>query len=174
MKVTDTKIPDVKIIEPTVFKDERGYFYESFNHKKFVEAIGRSVTFLQDNHSKPSKGVFRGLHYQLPPHGQEKLVRVVQGEIISVVLDVRETSPTYGKWFCRHFSEDEKLSYWVPEGFAHGFLTISEFSQVVYKTSEYYMPEFEQTIKWNSRRLNIYLDEEVTLISEKDKNGIEF
>ena len=174
MKVTDTIIPGVKVVEPNVFEDERGFFFESFNQKRFEEAIGHEITFVQDNHSKSSKGVFRGLHYQLPPHAQGKLVRVVQGEIISVVVDIREMSPTYGRWVSQYISEDNKLSFWIPEGLAHGFLTISEVAQVTYKTTKYYMPEFERVIKWNSKKLNINLGEEVTLISERDKAGLEF
>ena len=108
MKVTDTKIPDVKIIEPTVFEDERGFFFESFNHKKFEEAIGRSVTFVQDNHSKSSKGVLRGLHYQLPPHAQGKLVRVLQGEVFDVAVDIRKSSPTFGQWVAETLSANNK------------------------------------------------------------------
>ena len=144
MKVTDTKILDVKIIEPTVFEDERGYFYESFNHKKFEEAIGREVSFVQDNHSKSVKGVLRGLHYQLPPHAQGKLVRVVQGEVFDVAVDIRKSSPTFGQWVAEVLSAENKKQLWVPEGFAHGFLTLSETAEVLYKTTDYYASENER------------------------------
>ncbi len=155
MKVTDTKIPDVKIIEPTVFEDERGYFYESFNHKKFEEAIGRKVTFVQDNHSKSVKGVLRGLHYQLPPHAQGKLVRVVQGEVFDVAVDIRKSSPTFGQWVAEVLSAENKKQLWVPEGFAHGFLTLSETAEFLYKTTHYYAAHAEKSIRWNDATLNI-------------------
>lgn len=149
MKVTDTKISDVKIIEPTVFEDERGFFFESFNHKKFEEAIGRKVIFVQDNHSKSSKGVLRGLHYQLPPHAQGKLVRVVQGEVFDVAVDIRKSSPTFGKWVAETLSANNNKQLWIPEGFAHGFLTLSETAEFLYKTTNYYSSASEQSIHWN-------------------------
>ena len=155
MKVTDTKIPDVKVIEPTVFEDERGFFFESFNHKKFEEAIGRSVTFVQDNHSKSSKGVLRGLHYQLPPHAQGKLVRVVQGEVFDVAVDIRKSSPTFGQWVAETLSADNKKQLWIPEGFAHGFLALSETAEFLYKTTNYYSRESERVIRWDDKSLRI-------------------
>jgi dTDP-4-dehydrorhamnose 3,5-epimerase len=155
MKVTDTKIPDVKIIEPTVFEDERGFFFESFNHKKFEEAIGRSVTFVQDNHSKSSIGVLRGLHYQLPPHAQGKLVRVVHGEVFDVAVDIRKSSPTFGEWVAATLSAENKKQVWVPEGFAHGFLTLSDRSITEYKTTDYYNPTHEGTIAWNDPQISV-------------------
>ena len=155
MKVTDTKIPDVKIIEPTVFEDERGFFFESFNHKKFEAAIGRKVTFVQDNHSKSRKGVLRGLHYQLPPHAQGKLVRVVQGEVFDVAVDIRKSSPTFGHWVAETLSAENKKQLWIPEGFAHGFLTLSETAEFLYKTTDYYAPVFEKSIHWNDQFFNI-------------------
>ena len=129
MKVIDTKILDVKLIEPMVFEDERGFFFESFNHKKFEEAIGRKVTFVQDNHSKSVKGVLRGLHYQLPPHAQGKLVRVVQGEVFDVAVDIIKSSPTFGHWVGIKLSAENKKMLWIPEGFAHGFLTLSDTAE---------------------------------------------
>jgi len=155
MKVTDTKIPDVKLIEPTVFEDERGFFFESFNHKKFEEAIGRSVKFVQDNHSKSSKDVLRGLHYQQPPHAQGKLVRVVQGEVFDVAVDIRKTSPTYGKWVAEILSAANKKQLWIPEGFAHGFLTLSETAEFLYKTTNYYFAQAERSIHWNDPEIDV-------------------
>ena len=155
MKVTDTQIPDVKIIEPTVFEDERGFFFESFNHKQFEEAIGRKVTFVQDNHSKSVKGVLRGLHYQMPPHAQGKLVRVVQGEVFDVAVDLRKSSPTFGHWVGEILSAVNKKQIWIPEGFAHGFLTLSETAELLYKTTDYYAREQERAIRWDDSVLNI-------------------
>jgi dTDP-4-dehydrorhamnose 3,5-epimerase len=155
MKVSDTKIPDVKIIEPTVFEDERGFFFESFNHKKFEEAISRQVTFVQDNHSKSSKSVLRGLHYQLPPHVQGKLVRVVQGEVFDVAVDIRKSSATFGQWVAEILSAENKKQLWIPEGFAHGFLTLSEKAEFLYKTTDYYHSELEECIRWDDPSLEI-------------------
>jgi len=170
MKVTDTKIPDVKIIEPTVFEDERGFFFESFNHKKFEEAIGRSVTFVQDNHSKSSKGVLRGLHYQLPPHAQGKLVRVVQGEVFDVAVDIRKSSPTFGQWVAETLSANNKKQLWVPEGFAHGFLTLSETAEFLYKTTDYYAPAVERCISWDDLVIDIIWPQELTpQLSDNDQ-----
>ena len=169
MKVIDSKIPDVKIIEPTVFEDERGFFFESFNHKKFEEAIGRNVTFVQDNHSKSSKGVLRGLHYQLPPHAQGKLVRVVQGEVFDVAVDIRKSSPTFGQWVAETLSAKNKKQLWVPEGFAHGFLTLSETAEFLYKTTNYYVPESERSIRWDDSTLKVDWGNVVTpIVSQKD------
>lgn len=170
MKVTDTKIPDVKIIESTVFEDERGFFFESFNHKKFEEAIGRSVTFVQDNHSKSSIGVLRGLHYQLPPHAQGKLVRVVQGEVFDVAVDIRKSSPTFRQWVAEVLSAENKRQLWVPEGFAHGFLTLSETAEFLYKTTDYYAPAHERCIVWDDPAIGITWPQELTpQPSEKDQ-----
>ena len=169
MKVTDTHIPDVKIIEPTVFEDERGFFFESFHHKKFEEAIGRAVTFVQDNHSKSFKGVLRGLHYQLPPHAQAKLVRVVQGEVFDVAVDIRKSSPTFGHWVADTLSAENKKQMWIPEGFAHAFLTRSQTAEVLYKTTDYYSKAHERAIRWNDEALGIeWPVGRNPLISEKD------
>ena len=171
MKVTDTRIPDVKIIEPTVFEDERGFFFESFNHKKFEEAIGREVSFVQDNHSKSVKGVLRGLHYQLPPHAQGKLVRVVQGEVFDVAVDIRKSSPTFGQWVAEVLSAENKKQLWIPEGFAHGFLALSETAEFLYKTTDYYAALYEKSIDWNDQALNVAWPLVGNPnISEKDKN----
>ena len=175
MKVTDTKIPDVKIIESTVFEDERGFFFESFNHKKFEEAIGRSVTFVQDNHSKSSKGVLRGLHYQLPPHAQGKLVRVVQGEVFDVAVDIRKSSPTYGQWVAETLSAENKKQLWIPEGFAHGFLTLSKTAEFLYKTTDYYAQHYERSIVWNDDSLAILWPERIEVsVSDKDAAALTF
>ena len=172
MKVTDTKIPDVKIIEPTVFEDERGFFFESFNHKKFEAVIGREVTFVQDNHSKSSKGVLRGLHYQLPPYAQGKLVRVVQGEVFDVAVDIRNSSPTFGQWVAETLSAENKKQLWIPEGFAHGFLTLSKMAEFLYKTTNYYAPDFEKSIHWNDQVFNIAWPlAEHPNMSDKDKTS---
>lgn len=172
MKVTDTQIPDVKIIEPTVFEDERGFFFESFNHQKFEEAIGRKVTFVQDNHSKSVKGVLRGLHYQLPPHAQGKLVRVVQGEVFDVAVDIRKSSPTFGQWVSEILSAENKKQLWIPEGFAHGFLTLSETAEFLYKTTDYYAASCEKSIYWSDQALNIVWPlAGHPNISNKDKNS---
>lgn len=169
MKVTDTKIPDVKVIEPCVFEDERGFFFESFNYKKFEKAIGYSVSFVQDNHSKSSKGVLRGLHYQLPPYAQGKLVRVVQGEVFDVAVDVRKSSPTFGKWVGETLSAENKKQLWIPEGFAHGFLTLSETAEFLYKTTKYYAPESERSIRWDDSALKVDWGDVVTpIVSQKD------
>jgi len=175
MKVTDTMIPDVKIIEPTVFEDERGYFFESFNHKKFEEAIGRKVTFVQDNHSKSSKSVLRGLHYQLPPHAQGKLVRVVQGEVFDVAVDIRKSSPTFGQWVAEVLSAENKKQLWIPEGFAHGFLTLSETAEFLYKTTNYYHKECERSIIWNDAGFNISWPQHIQVsVSDKDAAAVAF
>jgi dTDP-4-dehydrorhamnose 3,5-epimerase len=155
MKATSTQIPDVWLIEPRVFGDERGFFFESFNEKAFSEATGTNVSFVQDNHSKSVKGVLRGLHYQLPPKAQGKLVRVVQGEVFDVAVDIRKGSPTYGQWVAETLSADNKKQLWIPPGFAHGFLTLSDTAEFLYKTTDYWSPEHERAIKWDDATLNI-------------------
>jgi dTDP-4-dehydrorhamnose 3,5-epimerase len=155
MKAIDTAIPDVKIIEPTVFADDRGFFLESFNQAKFEAAIGRSAAFVQDNHSRSGKGVLRGLHYQLPPHAQAKLVRVVAGEVYDVAVDIRRSSPTFGQWVGVFLSEENKRQLWIPEGFAHGFLTLSDRVEFLYKTTNYYAPESDCGIRWDDPKIAI-------------------
>ncbi|MFQ1765695.1 dTDP-4-dehydrorhamnose 3,5-epimerase [Aeromonas veronii] len=170
MNVIKTAIPDVLIFEPKVFGDERGFFFESFNHKLFEEAVGYPVTFVQDNHSKSSKGVLRGLHYQLPPHAQGKLVRCVAGEVFDVAVDIRKSSPTFGQWVGVHLSGDNKRQLWIPEGFAHGFLTLSETAEFLYKTTCYYHPESDCGLFWNDPDLAIKWPlEQFPLLSKKDK-----
>ncbi|MGV1017936.1 MAG: dTDP-4-dehydrorhamnose 3,5-epimerase [Fluviibacter phosphoraccumulans] len=155
MKAIPTKIPDVFVIEPRVFGDERGFFFESFNEKAFNAATGSTLPFVQDNHSKSVKGVLRGLHYQLPPKAQGKLVRVVQGEVFDVAVDIRKDSPTYGQWVAEILSADNKKQMWIPPGFAHGFLTLSDTAEFLYKTTDYWSPEHERAIIWNDTTLNI-------------------
>jgi len=155
MNVIQTKIPDVFIFEPKVFGDDRGFFFESFNQQQFEAAIGRSVTFVQANHSKSSRGVLRGLHYQLPPHAQGKLVRCVAGEVFDVAVDIRKSSPTFGQWVGVHLSGDNKRQLWIPEGFAHGFVTLSETAEFLYKTTNYYFLASDRGIQWNDERLAI-------------------
>jgi len=155
MKVIETKIPGLLIIEPKVFGDERGFFFESFNEKAFNAATGNTLPFVQDNHSKSVKGVLRGLHYQLPPRAQGKLVRVVQGEVFDVAVDIREGSSTYGQWVGEVLSAENKKQLWIPPGFAHGFLTLSDTAEFLYKTTDYWSPEHERAILWNDATLNI-------------------
>lgn len=170
MNVIDTEIPDVKIFEPKVFGDERGFFFESFNQKVFEAAIGRKVDFVQDNHSKSTKGVLRGLHYQLPPMAQGKLVRVVQGEVFDVAVDIRKSSPTFGKWVGVNLSAENKRQLWIPEGFAHGFLTLSETAEFLYKTTNFYSQVHEGAIVWNDEILDIaWPDIDFLNLSNKDE-----
>ena len=155
MKVTATKIPGLLIIEPRVFGDERGFFFESFNEQAFNAATGNTLSFVQDNHSKSAKGVLRGLHYQLPPKAQGKLVRVVQGGVFDVAVDIRKDSPTYGQWVGEILSSDNKKQLWIPPGFAHGFLTLSDTAEFLYKTTDTCSPEHERAIRWNDATLKI-------------------
>ena len=155
MNVIKTAIPDVLIFEPNVFGDDRGFFLESFNQQQFEAAVGYPVTFVQDNHSKSSKGVLRGLHYQLPPHAQGKLVRCVAGEVFDVAVDIRKSSPTFGQWVGVHLSAENKRQLWIPEGFAHGFVTLSDTAEFLYKTTNYYAPASEGSILWSDPQLAI-------------------
>jgi dTDP-4-dehydrorhamnose 3,5-epimerase len=155
MKITSTRLPEVLLLEPTIYGDDRGFFFESFSQRIFDEAIGYSVHFVQDNHSKSLQGVLRGLHYQLPPHAQGKLVRVVQGEVFDVAVDIRKNSKNFGQWVGMTLSADNKRQLWIPEGFAHGFLTLSESAEFVYKTTNYYSPSSERCILWNDSTIGI-------------------
>ena len=155
MKVTPTRIPDVLIIEPKIFGDDRGFFFESFNQKAFNEAVGQEITFVQDNHSKSEKYVLRGLHYQLPPKAQGKLVRVEQGEVFDVAVNLRKGSNAYGQWVGEVLSAENKKQFWIPAGCAHGFVTLSETAEFLYKTTDYYAPEFERSLLWNDPVLGI-------------------
>lgn len=174
MKATRLEIPEVILFEPKVFGDERGFFYESFNQQTFNQLTGLNVQFVQDNHSKSQKGVLRGLHYQLPPKAQGKLVRVVQGEVFDVAVDIRKNSPTFGQWVSAILSAENKQQLWIPEGFAHGFLTLSETAEFLYKTTDYYAPEMERCIVWDDTLIAVtwpMLD--ALILSEKDKVGNE-
>lgn len=155
MKVSATELQGLLLIEPRVFGDERGFFFESYNEKVFNEATGTSPRFVQDNHSKSVKGVLRGLHYQLPPRAQGKLVRVVQGEVFDVAIDIRKDSPTYRQWVGEVLSADNNKQLWIPPGFAHGFLTLSDTAEFLYKTTDTWSPEHERAILWNDPTLNI-------------------
>ena len=154
MKVTPTAIPDVLIIEPKVFGDARGFFYESFNHKAFNQATGLNLNFVQDNHSRSSKSVLRGLHYQIQ-QPQGKLVRVVLGAVFDVAVDIRKGSPTFGQWVGIELTEENHKQLWIPVGFAHGFQVTSESAEFVYKTTDYYRPEYERCIAWNDSTIGI-------------------
>ncbi len=175
MKVTPLNIPDVLLIEPRVFKDARGFFFESFNVNEFKKATSLNLTFVQDNHSKSAKGVLRGLHYQLPPHAQGKLVRVIQGEVLDIVVDIRESSPTCGQYVAEILSSDNKKQLYIPEGFAHGFLTLSDASEFLYKTTDFYHPKSERCILWNDATLSIKWPENLNIqVSPKDLLGQSF
>ena len=171
MKVTPTAIADVLIIEPKVFGDARGFFYESFNQKAFNEATGTDHQFVQDNHSRSSKGVLRGLHYQIQ-QPQGKLVRVVRGAVFDVAVDIRKGSATFGKWVGIELSEDNRRQLWIPPGFAHGFLVTSESADFLYKTTNYYAPENERCIRWNDPDLAIDWPSNMSpLLSSRDRNA---
>ncbi len=174
MHIIQTAIPEVLILEPKVFGDERGFFYESFNARAFSEATGLNPNFVQDNHSRSQQGVLRGLHYQVE-QAQGKLVRVTAGEVYDVAVDLRRQSPTFGQWVGAHLSAENKRQMWVPEGFAHGFLVLSEFAEFLYKTTDYYAPAHERCIRWDDPKLAIAwpLQGEPKL-SAKDQQGLSF
>ena len=175
MRVTRLRIPDVLLIEPKVFGDERGFFFESFNQNAFAAATGLSVDFVQDNNSRSAKNVLRGLHYQLPPKAQGKLVRAVFGEVFDVVVDIRKTSPTFGQWVGERLSAENKRQMWIPPGFAHGFLVLSETAEFLYKTTDYYAPAFERSILWKDPDLSIeWPIEGIPSLSEKDAKADTF
>ncbi|MER1701886.1 dTDP-4-dehydrorhamnose 3,5-epimerase, partial [Proteus mirabilis] len=155
MKIIPTEIPDVLIIEPKIFEDERGFFFESFNQKQFEGAVGYPVNFVQDNHSKSVKGVLRGLHYQKEPYAQGKLVRCIVGEVFDVAVDIRKSSPTFGKWVGVNLSAENKRQLWIPEGFAHGFYVISDIAEFEYKCTAFYNADSEGSIIWNDSVVNI-------------------
>lgn len=154
MKVVPTSIPGVLVLEPRVFEDERGFFFESFNHRLLNGLIGRDVQFVQDNHSRSAKYVLRGLHYQIR-QAQGKLVRVMMGEVFDVAVDIRRSSPTFGQWVGVTLSGQNKRQLWIPEGFAHGFIVLSEFAEFLYKTTDYWAPEYERGIVWNDPTIAI-------------------
>lgn len=155
MKVLPTALPEVLRIEPQVHTDERGFFCESFNRRAFQQATGLDLDFVQDNHSRSVRGVLRGLHHQLPPRAQGKLVRVVRGTVFDVAVDIRRTSPTFGRWVGEELSEDNHRQLWIPPGFAHGFLVLSDVADVLYKTTDYHAPDLERSIAWNDPTLDI-------------------
>lgn len=171
MNVIATELPGVLIIEPKVFGDERGVFYESFNAREFEKASGLQLQFVQDNHSRSQKGVLRGLHYQLE-HAQGKLVRVTAGEVLDVAVDIRRSSPHFGKWASVRLSAENNRQLWIPPGFAHGFIVVSDYAEFLYKTTDYYTPSAERCIRWDDPDLNI--DWQLTgtpTLSAKDQNG---
>ena len=172
MKITPLSIPDVLLIEPCVFEDERGFFFESFREDIFRKETSLKVAFVQDNHSKSSQGVLRGLHYQLTPYSQGKLVRVIQGEVFDVAVDLRKSSPTFGKHITQILSEKNKKQLYIPPGFAHGFLTLSNSSDFFYKTTQYYQPQSERCIVWDDKILDIDWPKKIKIqISIKDSLG---
>lgn len=174
MKCTPLAIPEVVLIEPNVFGDERGFFFESFNQARFEAAIGRSVQFVQDNHSRSAKNVLRGLHYQIQ-QPQGKLVRVVRGAVFDVAVDIRKSSPTFGQWVAEELSEENQHQLWVPPGFAHGFIVLSDSADFLYKTTDYYAPAHERCILWNDETLAIHWPAGIQpILSAKDAQGKAF
>lgn len=175
MKITRLAIPDVVLLEPRVFGDERGFFYESFNARAFQDATGVDAEFVQDNHSKSARGVLRGLHYQLAPRAQGKLVRAVVGDVFDVAVDLRPDSPTRGQWVSERLSAENKRQMWIPAGFAHGFLVLSDTAEFLYKTTDYYSPAHERCIAWNDPQLAVdWPLREPPVLSAKDAQGVAF
>ncbi len=176
MKVTQTSIPGVLLLEPKVFGDERGFFMESFNQRAFNDAVGQEVRFVQDNHSRSSKGVLRGLHYQVPPHAQGKLVRVTQGAVFDVAVDIRKDSGSFGRWVGVELSGENHRQLWLPAGMAHGFLVLTESADFLYKTTDYYTPQAEKCIRWDDPELAIQWPEGgiAPMVSSKDAQGTPF
>ncbi|NCD26391.1 MAG: dTDP-4-dehydrorhamnose 3,5-epimerase [Deltaproteobacteria bacterium] len=175
MNATPLAIPEVVLFTPRVFGDARGFFFESFNARTFAEATGLNPDFVQDNHSRSSQGVLRGLHYQLPPHAQGKLVRVVSGEVFDVAVDIRKSSPTFGRWVGATLSAENKQQLWIPPGFAHGFVTLSDSAEFLYKTTDFYAPETERCIIWNDPDIGVTWPwSQTPVVSDKDKQGTPF
>jgi dTDP-4-dehydrorhamnose 3,5-epimerase len=174
MNVIDTAIPEVLVLEPKVFGDARGFFYESFNRQVFTNATGLNPDFVQDNHSRSLRGVLRGLHYQVnQPQG--KLVRVIAGEVFDVAVDLRKKSPTFGHWVGEYLSAENKRQMWIPAGFAHGFLVLSDYAEFIYKTTDYYAPQHERCIRWDDTTLGIQWPTGISpLLSAKDEQGALF
>jgi dTDP-4-dehydrorhamnose 3,5-epimerase len=172
--VIPTALPEVLILEPKVFGDDRGFFFESFNARDFAQITGLDVQFVQDNHSRSAKNVLRGLHYQIQ-HPQGKLVRVTQGAVFDVAVDMRRNSPNFGKWSGVELSADNKRQLWVPPGFAHGFVVLSETAEFLYKTTDYWYPEFERSLRWNDPQVNIaWPIQDAPLLAKKDAEGSPF
>lgn len=176
MKLEATTLPDVLLVRPRIFDDERGFFLESWNQRAFDEAVGREVRFVQDNHSRSRQGVLRGLHYQVEPAAQAKLVTVMQGKIFDVAVDLRPGSATFGRWVGEELCGDERSSLWIPEGFAHGFLVLSESADVLYKTTDFYSPNHERCIRWDDPALSIRwpVSANAPVVSPKDAAGMSF
>jgi len=170
MRFSATALPEVLIVEPVAFGDDRGFFFESYNRRRFEEAVGSSVEFVQDNQSRSARGVLRGLHYQLPPNAQGKLVRVGRGAIFDVAVDIRRGSATFGRWVGVELSEENRRQLWIPEGFAHGFLTLSDTADVLYKASGFYSPSDEGSVAWDDPDVAIkWPSGDEPLLSEKDR-----
>jgi len=175
MKVTPLSIPDVLLIEPLIFKDERGFFFESFNQKTFNEATKQDIHFVQDNHAESVRGVLRGLHYQNTPMGQAKLVRVTEGEVFDVAVDLRRASPTFGQWVSAILSKENQRQLFIPEGFAHGYLTLSDHATFLYKASQFYSPDHEGSIRWDDETLQINWPKvDRFIVSSKDSEALSF
>jgi len=176
MDTERTSLPDVVVVRPRIFKDERGFFLESWNQREFDEVVGREVRFVQDNHSRSKRGVLRGLHYQFAPAAQAKLVTVMQGKIFDVAVDIRPDSETFGRWIGEELCGDQRSSLWIPEGFAHGFYVLSETADVLYKTTAFYSPAHEKCILWNDSDLGIEwpLKGDAPVVSTKDASGMRF
>lgn len=174
MNVIQTSIPEVLILEPKVFGDDRGFFFESYNEQDFIQKTGIDVRFVQDNHSRSAKNVLRGLHYQIQ-HPQGKLVRVTVGEVYDVAVDIRRSSPTFGKWVANTLSDQNRRMLWIPPGFAHGFLVTSDYAELLYKTTGYWAPSFERCIAWNDPELDISWPlQGEPVLSDKDRLGLRF
>lgn len=175
MNITPSSLPEVLILEPSVFGDHRGFFMESFNQKAFDAAVGRHVEFVQDNHSRSTRGVLRGIHYQRPPRAQGKLVRVVSGAVFDVAVDLRRGSDTFGRWVGEMLSAENRRQLWIPAGFGHGFLVVSETADFLYKTTDYYSPAHERAVRWNDSNLAIaWPDVGVPLqLSPKDAEAVD-
>ncbi len=176
MQVEQTKLPEVLLIKPKVFRDERGFFLESWNERSFTSAVGREVRFVQDNHSRSMRGVLRGLHYQADPMAQAKLITVMRGRIFDVAVDIRPDSATYGQWVGEELSDETREMLWIPEGFAHGFLVLSEFADVLYKTNNFYSPAHERCIRWDDAALDVRWPSAGMdiIVAEKDRRGGRF
>ena len=174
MNFIKTDIPDLLVLEPTIFDDERGFFFESFNKSEFEKAIGYRVNFVQDNHSRSSLGVLRGLHYQLSPFAQAKLVRCISGSLFDVAVDLRKNSETFGQWNGQFLSAENKRQFWIPEGFAHGFIALEDGTEIIYKTNNYYSKENERSIHWDDQQLSIDWPMKPKVVSEKDNSAITF
>jgi len=175
MRIEPTKLSGVLLIKPRVFRDDRGFFLESWNKRQFDEVVGRPVEFVQDNHSRSVRGVLRGLHYQAEPMAQAKLITVMRGKIFDVAVDIRPESPTFGQWVGEVLTDESREMLWIPEGFAHGFYVLSDFADVVYKTTNYYSPPHERCIRWNDETLGVkWPVGQKPLVSPKDEDGERF